>query len=178
MVSLAFVFWLFVTLGCIVGMTRGWAKELLVIFSVVLGLFVILVLETYVGFIQGLMQAGGPRMQFWVRSIIIFVLAFFGYQTPGAVARFQTAARREKLQDSLLGIVLGGLNGYLIVGSVWAFLDRAGYPFELIRAPQAGDPLGEAALRLIAYLPPNWLDAPEIYFAVAVAFTFVVIVFV
>lgn len=178
MVSLAFVFWLFVILGAIVGGTRGWAKELLVSFSVILGIFVILVLETYVGFIQGLLQAGGPQMEFWVRSLIIFLLAFFGYQTPGAIARFQAAARREKLQDSLLGIVLGGVNGYLIIGSVWAYLHRAGYPFELISAPQPGNALGDAAINLITYLPPNWLDAPLIYFAIAVAFTFVVIVFI
>ncbi len=178
MVSLAFVFWLFVTLGGLVGMTRGWAKELLAAFSVILGIFIILVLETYVGFIQALIASGGPKTEFWVRALIILVLSFFGYQTPGAIARFQSAARREKLQDSLLGIVLGGVNGYLIVGSIWYYMHRAGYPFDLIRAPQAGDQLGEAAIRLITYLPPAWLGVPEIYFVIAVAFTFVVIVFV
>lgn len=178
MVSLAFVFWLFVVLGCVVGMTRGWAKELLVAFSVILGIFIILVLETYVGFIQTLIASGGPKTEFWVRALVILVLSFFGYQTPGAIARFQSAARREKLQDSLLGIVLGGVNGYLIVGSIWYYMHRAGYPFDLIRAPQAGDQLSEAAVQLISYLPPSWLGVPEIYFVIAVAFTFVVIVFV
>ena len=35
MVSLSFVFWLFVILAAIIGMLRGWAKELLVTVSVV-----------------------------------------------------------------------------------------------------------------------------------------------
>lgn len=177
MVTLSFVFWLFVFLTSIIGAMRGWAKELLVVFSVILAIFIILVFETYVGFIQGFLQAGGPKIEFWTRTIIIFILAFFGYQTPN-VKRFSAAARREKLQDSLLGLVLGGANGYLIFGSMWFYLARAGYPFNFVVAPVAGTEIGDATIRLVNLMPPQFLDIPGIYFAVAIAFTFIVIVFI
>lgn len=176
MVSLTFVFWLFVGLGALIGMLRGWAKEILVVFSSILAIFIILVLERYVGFVQELIQTGGPRTEFMVRAIIIIVLAFFGYQTPKM--KTFAGARREKIQDSLLGIVMGGFNGYLIIGSIWSYLHRAGYPYIFSTPPTQGTELGDAALRIIAVLPPEFLTIPGIYFAIAVAFTFIVIVFV
>ena len=69
-------------------------------------------------------------------------------------------------------------NGYLIIGTLWFFLDRAGYPFSLIVTPQENDPFSGAAWELVQWLPPRWLGIPTIYFAVAIAFAFVVIVFI
>ncbi len=40
MISLSVLFWVFVILFAVIGLTRGWAKELMVSFSVILGLFV------------------------------------------------------------------------------------------------------------------------------------------
>ncbi len=179
MISLVFFFYSYVALGAVIGALRGWAKELLVAFSMVLALFVINVLETYVGFVQGFLAQGGPGVEFWTRALIIALLAFFGYQTP-SLKRFEGAVRREKLQDSMLGIVLGGVNGYLIVGSLWYYLNRVNYlGWEFIVPPQSlSGPLAEQALSILAILPPAWLGIPAIYFAVAVAFTFVVIVFI
>lgn len=176
MITLTFVFWMFVTLGAIIGALRGWAKELLVTFSVILAIFILTVLETFVGFVGEFFRQSGPVVEFWTRSLIVLLLGFFGYQTPNIRALAKGAAR-ERLQDSLLGIVLGGLNGYLIIGSVWAFLHRAGYPFEGIIPPNA-DLIGASGMQLIALLPPFWLGVPGIYFAVAIAFTFIVIVFI
>jgi hypothetical protein len=172
MISLVVLFWLFVVLFAIIGAMRGWAKELLVTFSAVLALFIISVLETYVGFYRSTIVEANGAPEFWVQSTILFLLAFFGYQTPNirgiAGARFA----RERLQDILLGFILGALNGYLIVGSIWCFMDEASYPFEVITPPP------EAAGRIIALLPPAWLEAPWIYFAVGVAFLFIIIVFI
>lgn len=178
MMSLVYVFYLFVLLAAVIGAMRGWAKELLVAFSAILAIFIILVFEAYVGAYQGFVEQGGPLTRFWARTIILLLLAFFGYQTP-RIKRFTTAARREKLQDSLLGAVLGGGNAYLVIGSVWAYLAQAGYHnFSGIEAPLAGTPLGDQAIRLLALMPPTYLDIPGIYFAIAIAFTFVVIVYV
>jgi hypothetical protein len=47
MVGLNVVFWILVILFALIGMTRGWAKELLVTFSVILALFIIAVLEQF-----------------------------------------------------------------------------------------------------------------------------------
>jgi hypothetical protein len=172
MVTLTFVFFMYVTLFAVIGAMRGWAKELLVAFSVILGIFVITVLETYIGFVRIFLEQSGVKVQFWSRTLVVVGLAFFGYQTPN-IPHLAKHAAREKLQDSLLGIVLGGMNGYLVVGCVWSYLHKAGYPFEFIFPPAT-----ENTLRLISYLPPEWLGIPAIYFAVAIAFTFIVIVFI
>lgn len=175
MVSLIFMFWTFVVLFGIIGAMRGWAKELLVSFSVVLGLALNYLLTKYVPIISTLPADGEPL--FWLRSLIVLVLVFFGYQTV-ALPRFATKAAREKLQDSLLGFVLGALNGYLVVGTLWFYLHTAGYPGGYITAPNEAMPMGEAALELIPFLAPRLLGEPWIYFAVILAFIFIIVVFI
>ena len=178
MVSLYVLFWMFIVLFAIIGAMRGWAKELMVTFSVVLGLFVVTVLETYVGIVRNSIAAAGGVSQFWMRMTIIVMLVFFGYQTPNIKALQGARFAREHLQDTLLGFLLGAFNGYLVVGSLWWFLHKAGYPFEAILPLQPGFPQYEAALRVIELLPPEWLTIPWIYFAVGVAFLFIIIVFI
>ncbi len=136
-------------------------------------------LEKYVPYVRDTLLADPAGTIFWLRTITIVGLVFFGYQTPN-LPQLAGSPRfiREKFQDSLLGFFLGGLNGFLIFGTIWYFLDKAGYPFPVILAPQAGTPAGEAALRLLAYLPPEWLGIPVIYFAVALCFVFVLVVFI
>ena len=87
---------------------------------------------------------------------------------------------REKLQDALLGFVVGAFNGYLLVGSLWYFLHEANYPYpQLILPPEPGKMLGDTALTLLKYAPPRWLIAPPaVYFAVIFSFLFVIVVFV
>jgi len=175
MLSINFAFWLFVFLFGLIGLMRGWAKELLVSFSVVLALAFNRLLERYVPLVNSL-PADGSAM-FWIRIVILATLVFFGYQTVG-LPRFAGKAAREKLQDSLLGFVLGAVNGYLIVGTVWFYLDQAKYPFEYITAPVPGTPMGDAALHLIPLLAPRLLGEPAIYFAVMLCFIFVLVVFI
>ncbi len=177
MVSLNIVFWLFIVIFAIIGTMRGWAKELLVSFSIILALFIISVLDTYVEPLKPFLD-GANSTSFWTKTTIVALLAFFGYQTPNIPKLGGGKFAREKLQDALFGAVLGGFNGYLIVGSIWHFLNEANYFYNFITAPVPGHPGGDAALRLIALLPPNWLTIPGVYFAVALSFLFVVVVFI
>ncbi|HVN54288.1 MAG TPA: CvpA family protein [Anaerolineaceae bacterium] len=176
MMSLTFVFWLFVVIFAIIGSMRGWAKELLVTFAVILAIFIITVMERFVPFISDSLNSSA---RFWLRMAIILALAFFGYQTPN-IPRLAGNNRfaRERLQDTLLGLFLGAVNGYLIVGSIWYYMNEANYPFPYITAPDPNTAMGEAALKLIPMLPPHWLGTPAIYFAVAIAFVFVLVVFI
>ncbi|MDX1436374.1 MAG: CvpA family protein [Anaerolineales bacterium] len=178
MVSLATLFWLLVVIFAIIGAMRGWAKELLVTFSIVLSIFIIVVLNRYVPFFQNFSASGSLSTVFWIEALIVVLMAFFGYQTPNLPRLAGQRFARERLQDTLLGFFIGALNGYLLVGTLWFYLNELGYPFDLIRPPVPGDPFTESALELIQYLPPNWLTEPTIYFAVAISFAFVVIVFV
>lgn len=175
MISLNFTFWLLVALFGLIGMMRGWAKELLVSFSLVLALAFNSLLMRYVPVIKALPSDETPL--FWIRISIVLMLVFFGYQTVG-LPRFASKAGREKLQDSLLGFVLGAVNGFLVFGTIWFYMAEANYPFEYISAPVPGTPMGEAALRLMPILAPRLLGEPAIYFAVMLCFIFVLVVFI
>ena len=175
MISLNFAFWLLVVLFGMIGMMRGWAKELLVSFSVFLALAFNRLLERYVPLVNSLPTDGTAL--FWIRMVIVVTLVFFGYQTVG-LSRLAGKAAREKLQDSLLGFILGALNGYFIIGTAWFYLHQANYPFEYITAPVAGTPMGDIALRLIPMLAPRLLGEPAIYFVVMLCFIFVLVVFI
>jgi hypothetical protein len=179
MISILVVFYLFVFLFAVIGAMRGWAKELLVIFSVILALAFIAMLETLIP-VVGPFVTSNPTIQFWLRITIVVVMVFFGYQTP-KLGRFSKAAeRRDRIQDVMLGFIMGAISGYFIVGTLWSFVDSAGYPFgDWLIPPTPQQPLGEAALNIVRYLPPVWLGKPPIiYIAVVLAFIFVIVVFI
>ncbi len=179
MMTLTFAFWLFVSLFAVIGAMRGWAKELLVTASVILSIFVLSVLERYVPPVRDFLAAPNEAPEFWMRTLVMMVLVFFGYQTPNIQRIAGAKFAREKLSDSLLGLFLGALNGFLIVGTIWFFMDQSGYPFsKYISAPTADNALSAPALRLLPYLAPHWLGIPVIYFAVAITFIFLLVVFI
>ena len=176
MVSLIVIFWMYVILFAVIGGMRGWAKELLVSFSVILALTFTTLLANYVPFIRDVLQKDSPAVYFWLRTIILILLVFFGYQTPN-IPRFAAKVTREKLQDVILGVVIGALNGYLIAGTIWYYMANAGYPFAgVISAPT--DNLAKAADAMLHYMPPKLLGIPGIYFAVVISFIFVIVVFI
>ncbi len=160
---------MYVILFAVIGGMRGWAKEILVTFGVILALTLTTLLQSYIPFVRDVVAKQAATF-FWMRTIILLVLVFFGYQTPN-IARFAPKMTREKLQDTLLGVILGALNGFLIIGSIWHYMDFAQYPFAIITKPPID-------LLILKYLPPRWLGIPSIYFAVVIAFIFVIVVFI
>ncbi|MEW6717381.1 MAG: CvpA family protein [Chloroflexota bacterium] len=178
MISLPFALGLFVFLFAIIGAMRGWAKEMLVTFSVILALFIITVTERYVPFVRESLSQPGTSSQFWTRSLILMVLVYFGYQTPRLQLIPMTKFIREKMRDSILGLILGGINGYLIVGTIWYYLNEAHYPFPQVIAPVMGDPVGDFALKLLTYMPPRLMGVPMVYFSIALGFVMIIIIFV
>ncbi len=200
MISIMYAFWLFLILFGLIGAMRGWAKELLVIFSIILALFLIYVLEHFTSYVQSFREVLARvenldahtgftnlppliqeelQTQFWIRAAIVGVLAFFGYQTP-RLATLQEKARREKVQDVLFGLILGLISGYFIVGTLWWYMNAALYPFApYITAPKPGDPMGEAALRALNYFPPVFASNQiGLFVAVVISFMFVLVVFI
>ena len=176
MVSLVVVFWMYVVLFAVIGGMRGWAKELLVSFSVILALTFSTLLASYVPFIRDTLQKDSPAIYFWLRTIILVLLVYFGYQTPN-IQRFAAKVTRDKLQDTILGVVLGALNGYLIAGTIWFYMAAAGYPFAGIVTPPA-DNIAKVVDAMLHYMPPKLLGVPGIYFAVVICFIFVIVVFI
>lgn len=177
MISLVVLFCLLVILFAVIGAMRGWAKELLVTSAIVLGLFLNAILETYIApYRTAVMQQTGGA-QFVIRGALLVLLAFFGYQTPNLRA-LQPKVAREKLEEIVLGLIMGALNGYLLIGSLWFYLHQAGYPSDLIIRPEEGTALAAQITGLMNYLPPDILAIPQVYFAVGVVFVFVIVVFV
>lgn len=176
MMSIDYVFWMYVILFAVVGWMRGWAKELLVGFSVILSLALNHVIRKYVPLAANLPETD-PSL-FWVRTIILMVLVYFGYQTVISIQHLASRARSEKLQDTLFGAFLGALNGYLIAGSVLYYIHIAGYPFKNVVSPPVDPVLLERVNQMMLYMPPQLLGEPGIYFAIILAFVFVLVVYI
>jgi ABC-type antimicrobial peptide transport system permease subunit len=114
---------------------------------------------------------------FWIRTLILVALVYFGYQTVALVPHLASKATRERLQDALFGTILGGINGYLIAGSLLFYMDQAKYPYpDIISAPPAQ--LANTIVQMMAYMPPHLLGVPGIYFAVIICFIFVIVVYI
>ena len=176
MMSLVFVLWMYVVLFAVIGMLRGWAKELLVAFSVIVALTLNHVLRKYVPMVQQL--SDDSVSLFWVVSLVLVALVFFGYQTVALIPHLQSKATRERLQDALFGIIVGGINGYLISGTILFYLAQTNYE-ALPNAVLPPTPDVAAALQsLMAYMPPHLLGEPAIYFAVILCFVFVIVVYI
>lgn len=182
MMSVVYIFWMYVILFGVIGAIRGWAKELLVAFSVVTALAVNLLLEEYVPLVETLANPQNQTPEslqslFWVRMIVLVALVYFGYQTV-AINRFAAKAARERLQDALFGAVLGGFNGYLIAGTALFYNHDARYPFPNIISPATDPGIVDTITRMMAYMPPRFLGEPGIYFAVIIILIFIIVVYI
>lgn len=176
MMSIVYVFWMYVILFAAIGMIRGWAKELLVAFSVILALALNHVLRKYIPIVQEL-QADSTSL-FWIQTLVLIALVFFGYQTVALVPHLQSKATRERLQDALFGAFLGAINGYLVAGTVLFYIVQTNYQaFPNIILQPTGE-MAQSVQNLLTYMPPHLLGEPGIYFAVILSFIFVIVVYI
>jgi hypothetical protein len=174
--SIVYLFWMYVILFAVIGAMRGWAKELLVSFSVITALAVNHLLRTYLPLVKELQEAG--ESLFWIRSLILVALVYFGYQTVLVIPRLASKAARERLQDTLFGAVLGGINGYLVAGTLLFYNHVGAYPFPNVISPAADPTIAAAVETMMRYMPPRLLGEPGIYFAVIVVLIFIIVVYI
>ena len=176
MMSIVYLFWMYVVLFAFIGGMRGWAKELLVTFSVILALAINHVLRKYIPIANSL--AENDMNLFWIRTLILAVLVYFGYQTVVTIQHLASRAVREKFQDTFIGFLLGGFNGYLISGTLLYYMHVAGYPFSRVISPPTDQNLVNTVNQMMLYMPPQLLGEPGIYFAIIIAFVFVIVVYI
>lgn len=176
MMSIIYVFWMYVLLFAVIGGMRGWAKELLVGFSVILSLALNHVIRKYIPIAANLPETDASL--FWVRTIVLLVLVYFGYQTVISIPHLASKSRNEKLQDTLFGAFLGGVNGYLVAGSVLYYIHIADYAFQKVITKPTDPVLLEKVNQMMLYMPPQILGEPGIYFAVILAMVFVLVVYI
>ncbi len=145
MIELSAVMWTMAVFFAIIGFLRGWSKELISTAGIILGLFALFQFDTL---LRGTLLANVPREQaFLVQAGVFIAIVFFAYQTRSFTS--EDAARRaqgrDNFQNSILGALLGFLNGYLIWGSLWYFMDINEYPLApQIIAPALGSPSDQA----------------------------------
>ena len=157
-----------------------WVLCLLVIFSVILALALIAVVEELLPFTKNLLASADPGDLFWFHWLIVLLLVFFGYQTPRVKRFAEPTKKAEEIRETLLGFFVGAITGYMVVGTLWFYMDKGGYPFQPYITSPINDPLtGEAAMRVLKAFPPAlWLgNFPGVIVSVVIAFIFVIIVF-
>jgi hypothetical protein len=175
MMSIFYVFWMYVILFGMIGWLRGWVKELIVAFSVITALAANAILRQYLPIVANL-DIKSPEL-FWIRVSILAALTFFGYQTVGIVPHLASKANRERLVEALFGMVLGAINGYLIAGTILFYIDQAGYPFkDVISAPTGS--LAPAVQILMTFMPPRWLGIPWVHAAPIICLIFIIVVYI
>jgi hypothetical protein len=167
---------MYVILFAVVGGMRGWAKELLVAFSVVLALGLNHIIRRYIPIAQNLPETDASL--FWMRTLILLTLVYFGYQTVVSIPHLASRAARERLQDTLFGVILGAVNGYLVSGTVLFYMHVADYPFPEVVSKPADPTLLQTVNQMMLYMPPQLLGEPGIYFAIILAFVFVLVVYI
>jgi uncharacterized membrane protein required for colicin V production len=142
------VFGALMVLFGLVGALRGWAKEVIAACSAIVALFFQHVLLTFVPPLGKLFYDLAPQTQFYARAIAFVIITIFGYASPTVIGKIGSRVARERLQDILLGFFIGLLNGFLIVGTLLAFLDMSyfGVPEDQRGVQQKVDAAGNPVL--------------------------------
>jgi hypothetical protein len=134
-VQLYSMLWLSAIFFGIIGVLRGLRREVISLAGIILATFLLFQLDSW---LRGVFLATVPRDQaFFVQICLFGGIVYFSYQTRSLGApRGGAGPRNNRVQDAILGGLMGAINGYLIWGAVWYFLDINDYPFSpLIIAP-------------------------------------------
>lgn len=154
MMQLSTFLWFCIILFAVIGYLRGYVREFIAAAGIILALFTVVQFDDLFQNLGG----GGADQIFYLKSLFVAGVAFFAYQTPPE--RFVTTKSRGKdardnWQNGLLGGLVGGINGYLVFGSIWYFMDQLAYPL----SPNITTPPPESAsAEMVANLPLVWMQ--------------------
>lgn len=136
MIDLSAFMWFLAAFFGLIGYLRGWDKELVVTAAIILTSFMLMQFDSM---IRTILPGMGSSEMFFIQIGTFFTIIFLVYNTRLAVQE------GRNMQSGLLGIVVGALNGYLIGGALWYFLDINQYPLtQFIVAPLPNSPSVEA----------------------------------
>jgi len=134
MIQISFFVWMLAAFFGVLGYLRGWQKEGIATAGIVLVTFAIFQFDA---FFRTIFFAFNSEQLFLTQFLVFIVVVFLVYQA----RQIGGGGRRDNddVQEGLIGALAGALNGYLIGGSIWYFLDINEYPFEqYITAPAIG----------------------------------------
>ena len=166
---------LYITIGLIValvGLARGYVKELGSTLIILVAIFILTFFEDQISALMtvlgellfGLENESSTNLLVSTFYSLLFVLIVFGSYSGRTLTFSGTPAPPP--QGTLISLLIGLLNGYLIAGTLWYYQDAYDYPIgQLVTFDRN---LTETAQALINYLPPVLFDNP-VYWIVPVA---------
>lgn len=146
------------------GIVRGPAKELGVTMALVVLLAVLSQFDALVGVdempvkVSNMLGLGSadPLQQkvvvWFLYAAAVIVTTFLAYHGRETLA-FRWKKEPTGAGAVILGWLVGALNGYLVSGTIWYYLDRLGYPLQ--RYPWFTTNFTELARDMIGLLPQN-----------------------
>jgi uncharacterized membrane protein required for colicin V production len=192
MINITTIFWFMVIFFGIIGMLRGWTKEVIAMSGIILVMFAINQFGIYV---MGFVGSSGNvttdteqarRQVFYIFSTTLLVITFFSYQSPSISSKLAGKLKvRDNFQDKFMGFVVGSVNGYLIVGSLLSFLEYllntpgdwvqlpagVGYPFSL-------ETIARPEFQSLMNVLPMPVMAPYLPIFLVLVFLFVIVVMI
>ncbi|MFN2136965.1 MAG: CvpA family protein [Candidatus Promineifilaceae bacterium] len=129
MISLVTTLWIMIGLFAFIDMQRGWTRAVIATAGLILSLFAInqfgpLLFSTLGDFDVPFDDTVWRREILILGGIHLFI-TFFSYAGP-TVAGGRLSGKlaiRDNVQDKLLGLIVGAVNGYLIFGTLISFLE-------------------------------------------------------
>jgi uncharacterized membrane protein required for colicin V production len=202
MISLQIMFYIFVAFFAFIGYMRGWEREVIALTGLIASLAALnqfgYIVLTRLPLVQTPLAGEDPtlvllRNQFWLQASVHVVVAFFSYQVVARLAGNVRGGKlgerlRANLENRFVGGVIGGVNGYLLVGGLWSFLEyrltetgyerlpqeftRYAFDLDIITRPA----FDSAAWRLCEHLPLGAVDNPTWWLVFFFVAFFIVIV--
>jgi hypothetical protein len=144
MVQIQELFFLLIIVMGVIGMVRGFLKELGVTLVLIATLFA---LDRMIPIINGFINGGGfgflglgPVPETQSTDSVLFVLfaaimaaaTFIAYH--GETLAYE-GNNPKGIVGALLGFLVGAVNGYLLFGTLWWLMDFYQYPFNLVATP-------------------------------------------
>lgn len=167
MIPIEYAFGTLVLIFTLIGIVRGFLRELGVTMVMLFVLFVLSLLEPFLdqGFTKltelaaGVLHPGNQaRVQTWFFISLITIIAFISYA--GETLSFG-GERLGGFLGGALGALIGAFNGYLIAGSIWYYLHKWEYAISWLGF--APDQLSERAQTIIKFLPISFLGQPFLF---------------
>ena len=142
MVQIQELFFILIVVMGIIGMVRGFLKELGVTLVLIATLFA---LDRLIPIIGGFIMNGGlgflglnpdaaltRDLLFLVFAVMMIGATYIAYE--GETLSYE-GNNPKGIVGSLLGFLIGAVNGYLLFGTLWWLMDAYQYPFGLVATP-------------------------------------------
>lgn len=191
MIGLVTILWIMLGLFAVIDMQRGWTRAVIATAGLILSLFAINQFAPFLfgalGYLDGEFTDEIWRRQIMILAAIHLTVAFFAYAGP-TVAGSRIAGKlaiRDSVEDKILALIVGAVNGFLAIGTLisflesrltnegWVFTTPAPYPFPpeiLVRSEQV-DAISQ-------YLPIPLLTGNPYILPVLLVFVFLFVLIV